>query len=997
LTVLFCDIVGSMTLSSQLDPEDLREVIGGYQQACAHIVQRHEGHIAQYLGDGILVYFGYPIAHEDDARRAVKAGLQIVAAVHVLAEEWRKRHGIDVRVRAGVHTGLVVVGEVGAGSRREQLAVGETPNIAARVQGVAEPDTVLVSQTTQRLTKGYFIWASAGVHALKGLESPIALHRALGETGAEGRLEAADAATLTPFVGRADESALLLTEWGRAKAGVRHTVMIRGDAGIGKSRHVRELVVRLAIDAPDVLVCRCSAYHQGSAFHPIIDLVERRLGLTAAMTHAAKLEQLQLRVKALRIADPDEATALIAALISLPVPEALALKVTPQRQRRRTIETLCEIVEALASTGPVLFIVEDLHWVDPSTRDLLDELVRRSAAARLMVVLTARSDYAPSWSEPSAVRELDLVRLDEAAARAIIGSITAGRVLPDAVVARIIDRAEGIPLYVEEITKAVLESGALVAQEGRYELAGAVPDRLIPDTVLDMLLARIDRLGPGKSVAQFASAIGREFTYELLRAITNATDDELHFALDRLVGAEVLFKSGEMPNARFTFKHALIQDAAYQSLLRTKRQDIHGKIARALVEQFPDTVATRPEIPAHHLTASGRAAEAIPYWQKAGERAAQRSANFEAASHLTTALELAKGLPDGAEKVQFELALQITLGPILMATRGYANPDVAVTYQRAREICVAIGDTPQIVPVLFGLWAYYVVRGDLNTARDLCEQILRLVHGAEDSGILLEAHVVFGVTLYFIGDLPAARQHLESATTLYDPAQHRVHALIFGQEPGMASNIYLAKTLAVMGDAAGAERHRVAAATIARETDHHHTSAFCMVYETVVKHLARDTDATIAIADRTIALSDEQGFPIWKAGAQVLKGFALTERGELTTGIALMRTGIDGWTATGSNLYTPYWLGLLSQAERAAGESAHAHDDIERALRLEKDGEEGVTLAELHRLHAQAAIAGGDTSSSPRSELETAIAVARTQGAGLWEARATATLASLST
>jgi predicted ATPase len=919
----------------------------------------------------------------------------VVAALQVLAEEWKKRHRIDVRVRVGVHTGLVVVGEVGSGSHREHLAVGETPNVAARVQEIAGPGAVLVSQTTHRLTRGYFTWVSGGVHKLKGLESPIALHRALGETGAEGRLEAADAATLTPFVGRSGETDLLLTEWESAKQGARQAVIIRGDAGIGKSRHVRELVVRLASDDPDVLLCRCSAYHQASAFHPIIELVERRLGLTPAMPAAEKLERLQLRAKALGLADPGEATALIAALISVPVPEALTLKVTPQRQRRRTIETLCQIVEALAGSRPALLVVEDLHWVDPSTRDLLDELVRRPVPARLLVVLTARSDYAPSWTEPSRVRELDLLRLDETTARAIIGSITAGRALPDPVVARIIDRAEGIPLYVEEITKAVLESGALVAQEGRYELAGEVSDRLIPDTVLDLLLARIDRLGPAKGVAQLASAIGREFTYRLLRAITGASDDELRFSLDRLVDAGVVFKSGESSGARYTFRHALFQDAAYQSLLRATRREIHGKIARALVEEFPDIVATRPELAAHHLTASGRAAEAIPYWQKAGERAVQRSANLEAASHLSTALALTKGLPEGAEKLQFELALQITLGPILMATRGYANPDVAVTYQRAREICVTLGDTPQIVPVLFGLWAYYVVRGDLQTAKDLCEQILRLVHGAQDSGILLEAHVVFGVTLYFIGDLPAARRHLESATALYDPAQHRVHALIFGQEPGMASNIYLAKTLAVMGDAAGAERHRAVAARIASETHHHHTSAFCMVYETFVKHLARDIEATIAIADRTIALSEEQGFPIWKAGAQVLKGFALTERGDLAAGVALMRLGIDAWTATGTNLYTPYWLGLLSQAELAAGDPARAWEDVERGLRLAIDGGEGITLAELHRLHAGAVQAGGDTSSSPASELKTAIAVARAQGAGLWERRAAATLAGL--
>jgi class 3 adenylate cyclase/predicted ATPase len=943
-----------MALSGQLDPEDLRELVRAYQNACAEVIARFEGHIAQYLGDGILAYFGYPVAHEDDARRAARSGLEIVKAVRRVADEWKRRRGVDLRVRVGAHTGLVVVGDVGTTERSERLATGETPNIAARIQGEAEADSVIISYATYRLVRGFFHCESLGTRTLRGVDREMPLFRVVRESDAADRLEAARGVGFTPFVGRTKEIDLLLDRWNRARAGEAQTVLLRGEAGIGKSRHVLELKDRIAADQAIVLEARCSPYYHDSAFHPVIGMIETQLEFTREMPDAEKLARLTERVIWYELSQRDEAVALMASLLSVPLPAAHPpLRMTPQRQRRRTIEMLQELFAAVARSRPAVLVVEDLHWADTSTLELLDELVAVGGSVPLLAVFTFRPDFTPPWEIGGTVSLLALDPLADTASLAMISGVTGGRPLPPSVTQRVVARAQGNPLFVEEVTKAAIESGALVLRGERYELAGAMPEDLIPATVQDSLLARIDRLGSAKPIVQLASALGREFTYDLLHRVSAVPEATLRDGLARLVESELLFREGEYPNVSFTFKHALIQDAAYQSLLRTKRQEIHVTIADALLSWFPETVQSRPELAAHHFTAAGRNIAAISYWKQAGERAAQRSANQEAAAHFAKALELLETLPEGPDRTGTELAIQIAKGPVMMALKGYAHPDVEATYRRARALGQQIGETPQIVPVLFGLWAFYVVRGDLVTARELGEQILRLAAVTGDSGILLEAHLVLGVTLYFLGVLPEAKRQLGAALAQYDPAQHRVHAMIFGQEPGMAAHIYLAKTLCLLGDLAGAHENRREAARIARETDHYHTTAYCLAYDALVLHWAGDVDETDTVTRRTIAVSEEHGFPIWKALGQILEGWVAAQRGDPSRGIALISSGIEGWKATGTNLYTPYWYALLAAAHSARGSHDEARRLIDDAVALEERGEERLVLALLHNMRGE--------------------------------------------
>lgn len=951
LTVLFCDLVGSLALSARLDPEVLRDLVQSYQRACAAVIQKFEGHIAQYLGDGILAYFGYPLAHEDDAHRAGRSGLAIVEAVRRLDAQWKADRGVDVHVRVGIHTGLVVIGEIGSGAQREQLATGEAPNVAARIQGIAAPDTVVMSHATYGLVRGYFKAEDLGAVDLKGVARPLPVVRIVSETGIVDRLDASRAEGLSGFVGRAREMGTLTDRWRAAVKGETQTVHLRGEAGIGKSRHLLELKDRLKGQDISVLEGQCSPYYRNSAFHPIIELMEQRYGFTRDMPDGEKLDRLRDRVKALGLADPAEAFTLLANLHSIPLPaDHPPLRISPQRQRRRLIETLRDMAVGLARLGPTLLIVEDLHWAEPSTLEWLEELIATVHDSPLLIVLTFRPGFTPPWPPGPTITDVELDPLSDDDGRRIVRALIGAVSLPDAIIHRVLERAGGNPLFVEEVTKSVIEAGALGAGATP---SSAMVDSFIPPTVQQSLLARIDRLGPAKALAQVAAVTGNEFSYRLLRAVASMSDDSLHDSLDRLVDAELLFQKGDRPDASFRFKHALIHDTVYQSLVRPRREEHHSTTARILIEQFPDLAEGRPELVAHHLHQSGRPADSIPYWQRAGERAAQRSAYREARSHLTQALELARSLPPSAEQVQYELALSITLGPILMATEGYSDPAVESTYRRAHEICLQIGETPQIVPVLFGLWAFYVVRGNLATARALGEQIVRLAALTGDSGIVLESRVVMGVTLYFLGELEASRAQLEMGLSVYDPAQHRAHATVFGQEPGMASHIYLAKACWMLGDTAAAERHRAEASRIARETEHHQTTAFCLAYEGLVTHWSGDRAATAAIADRLDALADEQGFPIWKACAEVLSGWVAASEGRSADGITLIDSGIARWTAAGTNLYTPYWFGLLAMAELDAGPSraADALAHAEHALELELSGEERVMLPQLHRIH----------------------------------------------
>jgi class 3 adenylate cyclase/tetratricopeptide (TPR) repeat protein len=799
LTVLFCDVADSTRLAGQLDPEDLRTVVLAYQATCVEVLQRFEGHVAQYLGDGLLVYFGYPQAHEDDAQRAVRAGLGILDAMGVLNTRLEQHQGVRLAVRIGIHTGPVVVGTMGSGGRHEQLALGETPNLAARLQSLAAPGTVAISETTHRLVQGYVRCDDLGSPSLKGVETPVHVYRVVEESAAQSRLDVAGTTGLTPLVGREHELGLLRERWAQSRDGLGQVVLLGGEAGIGKSRLVHVLAEQVVAEGAPWLMLRCSPYHTNSAFYPVIEHLQRLLQWhrhETPVTRLATLEQA-LQTVALPLA---EVVPPLAALLSLPVPEQYPPPaLSSQRQKQKTLEALAAWLLAETARQPVLAVWEDLHWADPSTLELLEVMLDHVPTARLLLVLTSRPEFRPPWAPRSDVMQLTLTRLPRHQSEEMVVRVTRGKLVPAEVLAQVVAKTDGIPLFVEELVKTILEAGLMQEDAGRYRLTGPLPPLAIPATLQDALMARLDRLAVVKEVAQLGAVLGREFAYELLRAVAPLDEATLQHGLARLVEAELLYQRGIFPQATYLFKHALVQDAAYQSLLRSTRQQYHQRIAQVLEAQFAETVETQPEVLAHHYTEAGLTAQAIPYWQRAGERAVGRSAHVEAIGHFRMALEVLELLPDAPERVRQELTLQRALGASLLATQGFAASDVEHAYTRARALCQWLGDIPEIFPVLFGLWGFYETRGDLRTARELAEPLLTLAQRQHDPARLLHAHRARGDTLCHLGACVPARAHLAQGLALDPPQQYRSPAVLSGPDPGRGGRLLAALSLGILG------------------------------------------------------------------------------------------------------------------------------------------------------------------------------------------------------
>ena len=959
LTVLFCDLVDSTRLANQLDPEELREVVRAYQEACAKVIARYEGHIAQYLGDGLLVYFGYPLAHEDDAQRAVRAGLGMVEALGQLNTRLTQEHGVHLAVRLGIHTGLVVVGEMGGGTRQEQLALGETPNLAARLQGIAMPNTMVISAATYQLLGGFFACQSLGTPLLRGFAQPLEVYQVLYESMARSRLEAAGSTGLTPLVGREQEVALLLERWAQVKDGLGQVVLLSGEAGIGKSRLVQGLTAHVAAEPQAWLTpCQCSPYYQNTALYPMIDLLERVvLRITREESPPQKLSKLEGFVVqyGLPLA---EVVPLFAALLSLPLTADYApLTMSPEQQKQQTLQALLTILLRRAAQQPLLFVMEDLHWVDPSTLELLSLLVDQGPTARILVLLTFRPDFPPPWTGCSHLTQVTLPRLPRRQAAEMTGQVAHRKALPPEVVEQVVAKTDGVPLFVEELTKMVLESGLLQECEERYELTGPLPPLAIPATLHDSLMARLDRLATVKSLAQLGATLGREFSYSLLQAVSPWGEGTLQRGLQQLVEAEFLYQQGLPPQATYVFKHALIQEAAYQSLLRSTRQRHHQHIAQVLEAQFPELCETQPELLAHHYTEAGLIAQAVPYWQRAGQRAVQRFAHREAIGHLTKGLELLKGLPETPAHTQQELDLQTALAPAWMAAKGYAAPEVEQAYGRARELCQQLGETSRLFSVLRGLGAFYFVRGKYQTARELGEELLSLAQSPHDPARLLGAHQVLGIASFWLGEFASARGHLEQTIALYNPQQHRTPASRSGQDPGVLCRAYSAWALGLLGYPDQALERIHEAVTMGRDLSHPHSLVFALYLVASLHQLRRDVQATHEWAEATLALSREQLFPYWSAVGRITRGWALANRGQGAEGIEEIRQGLAAYQATGAELGRPWFLALLAEAYGKAGRAEEGLHVVAEALVVAAKTGEGFFEAEQYRLQGELLLA----------------------------------------
>jgi class 3 adenylate cyclase len=829
LTVMFCDLVDSTTLSGQLDPEEYRDVVRAYQRVCTDVIQRYDGHIAQLLGDGLLVYFGYPQAHEDDTQRAVRAGLGMLVAVGNLNQGLQHAKGIQLAIRIGIHTGLVVVGEMGGAGRQEQLALGETPNIAARIQGLAAPNTVATSETTYRLVQGYFQCQDLGAHALRGVTEAMRIYHVLGESGATSRLEVAQPRGLTPLVGRESEITLLVERWEQVKSGQGQVILLTGEGGIGKSRLVQVLKDHVANEPHVRWECRSVPYYQNTALYPLTDLFQRILQWQPDETPDAKLAKLEHALSQYRL-PLEETVPLFAPLLALPVPENRyrPLTLSPQRQRQKTLETLVAILLELAERQPVLFIIEDLHWTDPTTLELLNLVIDQTPTASLLTVLTCRPHFQPAWHHRSYLTEITVNRLSQTQVEQIVTRMTEGKTLPQEVLVQIVEKTDGVPLFVEEMTKAILESGQLKALDGHYELTKPFSTFTIPATLQDSLMARLDRLVTGKVIAQLGAAIGRQFAYDLLYTVSQLDEATLQRELKRLVEAELVYQRGLPLQSTYVFKHALIQDAAYASLLKSTRQQYHQRIAQVLETQFPETTETQPELLAHHYTEAGFIEQAVGYWQKAGQSASERSAHVEAITHLRQGLALLQPLPETPQRLQREVHMYIALGASLIATKGWAAPEVRETYTYAQQLCQSLEDSSQLFPVLRGLWNYYLVRAELKTAHALGEQLLTLAEQVQDTAMLVAAHRALGSTLLWLGAVASSHPHFAQGIALYDSQQHRASAFLYREDAGVMCHIYTAWTLWYLGspDQGLARSHEAIA--LAQQRAHPYSLSFAL-------------------------------------------------------------------------------------------------------------------------------------------------------------------------
>jgi class 3 adenylate cyclase/tetratricopeptide (TPR) repeat protein len=938
LTVLMCDLVGSTELSLQLDPEDLRELLADYQRVCLEVADHHEGHIAQYLGDGVLIYFGYPHAHEDDARRAVRCGLDI------LSRMGERESGPPLQARIGAHTGRVVIGSVG----HEYLAHGDTPNIAARVQSAAEPGNLVVSDAVWRIVEGYFQGESLGERELKGLAKPVPLWRVTGLSGAESRLDAS--VTLTDYVGRERERAELREHWEAVKPGEARFVTVRGEAGIGKSRLVHEFRQQLCDPGVDQLDLRFTPYLQNSAFLPVIELVEARLGLDRSLAPAVLLDRIDRRLLELGITAPDAAP-LYAGLLSIPTDARYPpLDVSPARRRLRTLEILVSVLEALASRRPTILVAEDLHWADASTLELLQLIVSSAPRLPLLALFTARPEFQAPWDDYRATAVIEVSRLDDADVESVARAVARSKTIPGEVMRLIIERCDGVPLFVEEVAHAVIESGVLEEHEFTWELTGPLPAGLIPATVDASLMARIDHLGDARGTAQLAATIGREFSWGLLRAVSDRSEESLSEDLQRIVAADLARRAPDRTSETYEFKHALVQDAAYESLLRSSRQAFHARIAAALQKDFAGEVEHHPEVVARHLSGAGRYDEAADYWSAAGQNALARMAIPEANGHFTRALEGLSRLPETQETLAKELELQIAIAPTLMTVHGWASPTVAEACERARELCGRLNRPDMLYPPVWGLWTNFFVGGQLDRAQVTADEALAM---AVASGVpMLEVtgrHAV-AYTRYYRGEWSEAIPHAEAGIALYSLEQERALTATFQ----LSSTVNLVAALGschwMMGRQERALEELDRMIGIARDVNHPSALSNALGVACYMLTFHHDFPLMLEYANEVKSFAREEGWDLWYAVGVMSSGWSRLRMGDRVDGLRELFEGVTLFRATRSDLMGPTVGVIHGEGLRAAGRREEALEMLAATARTAHDGHVGVLLPDVYRL-----------------------------------------------
>ncbi len=988
LTVLFCDVVGATALSERLDPEDFRELLRDYQTVCSEVIRKHDGHVAQYLGDGLLAYFGYPFGHEWMPEMAILAGLEIVKALKTPSVDWLLRAPLQVRI--GVHTGPVVMGYVGDPARNEYRAVGETPNLAARVMSAAAPNEVVVSEATRQLAGTSFRFQDLGAQNLKGLSSPIHLYRADDQQRGHDHVLAERSASRSgaPLVGRDRESAFLSELWKEAEAGRGTVVAIRGEPGIGKSRQLRNLRDQLEADRAVTITCFCSQHLQRTSLHPIVAMLERRLNFSSDMSADEKLRRLESEVQRAGMSF-DKVRPLLKSLFSLDVEPAGNPLTTSQKQRQATFEMLVTWLLATARERPVLFVVEDVQWADPSTLELMKLMAERVPGHQAMIAMTHRPEFTlPRMHD--GVRQLLIERLGPAEMRSIIDHLAPAGLDPG-VVNEILDKADGIPLFGEEITRAVLEAEPAALTDAGLQLRPIA----IPATVQDSLTSRLDRMGSSKAVAQMAAALGRAFPFELLLAVAGMPEPDLRRRLNQLIAAELLFRRVSGGQETYIFKHALVRDAAYDLLLRTTRQQVHLRIVETLNERFPDLAASQPETLAQHYTAAGLFLEAVTQWAVAGQRAVARSAFAEAISSFTRALELLATLPESEARDRREIDLLSGLGLALISTRGFSSQEVEQTYARAGALCERYGDVP--MRVLFGLWAVDLVRGNVEGTARLGAVFTRMTGTSGDRDSLLIAHACLSNRAFCYGDFGRAADDARAGRAHCDLERPREQydRLVrdYAYEGILYPHLLEAWSDAYRDRGAACEETWAEATGLAERIDRPYVRAMAAAYGAAFAHDLGQPALAAQRASGVIASCTEHGFPFWLAVGLCISGWANAFAGDRRA-VAMLNQGLDILRAIGASVILPYYLSYLGEIQLQNGDLPSGLLTVREALAITRDNLGRHQVPELLRLEGELLARSGDRAGAAKA-LRRALRIARSDGARVLEARTAASIARL--
>jgi class 3 adenylate cyclase/predicted ATPase len=989
ITVMFCDLVGSTELSQKLDPEDLQKLLDAYRRECGTAIRRYGGEVARYLGDGVMAFFGWPYAHEDDAVRAVHAALDIASRVTKISAP------VTLACRLGICSGPVIVGEIANSTASWSMdAVGETPNIAARLQTLADINTVLISESTRRLVSAVFDLQDLGLQKLKGVTESLHVYRVLSAKSAGSRFEAAHSGALSPLIGRSSELSLLLDRWKKVKEGDGQVILLSGIPGVGKSRLLHELKSYIQQEQHILLHHQCSPYHSQSAFFPVIEQIEKAAQLTAHEADANKIAKLKAYLPALAN-NSVEPILLIANFLSVYTENQHELSdLTPQQIKNRTISTIVDMFLAFSLQHPTLCIFEDAHWVDPSTLELLDLIISRIGHARILLIVSCRPEFHPPWIGHANITIHSLTRLSQTEVRTLIRDLLKGRSIAEGLVEQIIERADGVPLFIEELTSSTL-SAPLQAQ-GNYGRPAQPALLRVPETLSDALMERLDRVAPSRRVVQIAAVIGREFSYDLLAAASRLNEEDMVTVLSQLEQADIIYRVGISPSVRFAFKHVLLRDAIYESLLRSKRQQVHSDIAAILKTDYPELVANQPELLAYHHQEAGQQQLAIGCWFDSGQRAVARSANVEAIASFRNALQLLNSLPETSERIKQEIDIQLALGIPLIAVRGYASPETREAFSRARTLCLELGSIPEYFQALFGLWGNCWMSGKNDDALRMADEFLSRSRASSDSVLLMVAHRTMGSTLLTIGDFQSSANHFEETIKLSASREKSLLSSLYMVEPQVASLLLLSWDLWFMGYPDQSLSRVTEALDLAHDLRQPYTIAFAHYMTSVVHLLRGDAARALESAETSFKMSEEHRFSLYVTLSRISRGRALADLDRLGEARAELELGIDEARARGVGYMRAMMESWLAEVHAQAGQNETALSIVEGTLSKMSDVTGRAWEAELHRQRAQIIVALDPLQTTEAETcLNKAIGVARSQSAKSLELRAATGLAEL--